>query len=265
MIKVCIAGATGRMGSTVLREACLRKEFEVVGAVESPDNVNIGKTLRALGLCDTDVKLVGSDRISEAVEEADVYISFTTPEAEKSNLPRVADLKKRIVMGTTGFAEEDLSKLKEAVSKKVPAVFAPNFAIGVNILFKVLRSLEALPESYDFSIVEMHHRGKKDAPSGTAVKLSDIITSFRNYTKVIHGRSGVSIRRDDEIEVSSIRAGGIPGIHEVIAAGKYEVIRIEHISFSRSVFAQGALYAAEWIYKQQTPGIYSMEDILETT
>ena len=92
MIRVCIAGATGRMGSTVLREACLREGFEVVGAVASPNNPNIGKTLSDLGLCDLDVELVGPDRLSEAVENADVYISFTTPEAEKNNLPVVADL-----------------------------------------------------------------------------------------------------------------------------------------------------------------------------
>ncbi|MCD6504818.1 4-hydroxy-tetrahydrodipicolinate reductase [Candidatus Bathyarchaeota archaeon] len=262
MIRVCIAGATGRMGSTVLREACLREGFEVVGAVASPNNPNIGKTLSDLGLCDLDVELVGPDRLSEAVENADVYISFTTPEAEKNNLPVVADLGRKIVMGTTGFSEEDLSTLKLRIAEKVPAVFAPNFAIGVNVLFKVLSSLKALPETYDFSIIEMHHKGKKDAPSGTAAKLGAIISGFKGYEKTVYGRSGVSLRKSDELEILSVRAGGIPGIHEVVAAGKYEVIRIEHTSFSRSVFAEGALYAAEWVHGQERPGVYSMEDVL---
>lgn len=262
MIRVCIAGATGRMGGTVLREACLREGFEVVGAVASSNNPNIGKTLSELGLCNSDVKLVSPERLSEAVENADIYISFTTPEAEKNNLPVVADLGRKIVMGTTGFSEKDLSMLKLRIAEKVPAVFAPNFAIGVNVLFKVLSSLKALPEAYDFSIIEMHHKGKKDAPSGTAAKLGAIISEFKGYKKTVYGRSGVNLRKNDELEILSVRAGGIPGIHELVAAGKYEVIRIEHISFSRSVFAEGALYAAEWVYKQQRPGVYSMEDVL---
>ncbi|MEM2875517.1 MAG: dihydrodipicolinate reductase C-terminal domain-containing protein, partial [Candidatus Bathyarchaeia archaeon] len=101
--------------------------------------------------------------------------------------------------------------------------------------------------------------------SGTAIKIGEIISALRGYEKTVYGRSGVSIRRSDELEISSIRAGGIPGIHEVIAAGKHEMIRVEHVSFSRSVFAQGALYAVEWVYEQRIPGVYSMEDVLRIT
>lgn len=262
MIRICVAGATGRMGSTLLREAYGRKEFEIVGAVSSPNKVNLGKTLKSLGICDLNVKLVGPDRIKEAVENANVYISFTTPEAEMENLPSVAELKKKIVMGTTGFSDEQNLKLKEEFAHKVPAVFAPNFAIGVTVLFKLLQSLKFLPEGYDFSIVEIHHKGKRDAPSGTAVRLAEIISDFKGYSRIIHGRKGISIRRDGELEVCSIRAGGVPGIHEIVVAGKHEMLKIQHVSFSRSVFAQGALYAAKWIHNQQKPGLYSMEDVL---
>ena len=262
MIKICVAGATGRMGSTLLKEACGKSNFQIVGAVTSPDNENLGKTLSSSGICDSNVVLKSPEELKEALRDADVYISFTTPEAEMENLPIVADSGVKIVMGTTGFSDYQISRLKEYVSIRVPAVFAPNFAIGVNILFKLLLSLGALPEDYDFSIVEMHHTGKRDAPSGTAKKIADIISKLRNYQKIVHGRSGVSLREKGELEVSSIRAGGIPGIHNVIVAGKYEMINIEHVSFSRSVFAQGALYAAEWIYGVSKPGIYSMEDVL---
>lgn len=262
MIRICVAGATGRMGSTLLREVCGMKEFEIVGAVSSSNNVNLGKTLRSLGICDFNVKLVGPDRIIEAVENADVYISFTTPEAEMENLPLVAELRKKIVMGTTGFSEEQILRLKEEIAHKVPALFAPNFAIGVNALFKLLQSLKFLPGGYDFSIVEMHHKGKRDAPSGTAARLAEIISDSKGYSRMIHGRRGISIRQDGELEISSVRAGGIPGIHEVIVAGKYEMLKIQHISFSRSLFAQGALYAAKWIHRQQKPRVYSMEDVL---
>ena len=261
MIRLCVAGATGRMGSTVIREAVLR-DFEIVGAIAAPEEPDQGKTLRELGLCDSDVRVVDPSRLEEATEEADVYVSFTSPEAEVSNIPVVAALGKRIVMGTTGLTEDQTSRLKAVVSSKVPAVFAPNFAIGVNILFKILKPLEALPREYDISIVEAHHSGKKDAPSGTAKAIASLISTLRGYEKTVHGRSGVSLRKPGELEVMALRAGGIPGIHQIIAAGPHEMIRIEHISFSRRVFAQGALYAAEWVSKQKKPGVYSLDDVL---
>lgn len=260
-IKLCVAGATGRMGSTLIREAVARG-FKIVGAVAAGNDPNIDKTLREAGICDLNVKILDPSRLAEAASEADVYVSFTTPEAEIINLPIIADLGKKIVMGTTGLTEEQMKKLKDYVSVRVPAVFSPNYAIGVNILFKLLHMMKIFPSGYDFSIVEIHHIGKRDAPSGTAKKMGEIISEVRGYTSTIHGREGLSPRKPDELEVMAVRAGGVPGIHEIIIAGPYEIIRIEHTAFSRSVFAQGALYAAEWIYRQDKAGIYSMEDIL---
>jgi len=260
-IRLCVAGATGRMGSVLVREAIARG-FKIVGAVAAKTDPNVDKTLRDAGICDLNIKIVDPSRMPEAVKEADVYVTFTTPEAEVSNLPVVAELGKRIVMGTTGFSEEQMRKIREAVSNKVPAVFSPNFAIGVNILFKLLRMTKVFPADYDVSIVEMHHSGKRDAPSGTAKKISEIISETRGYTSISYGREGLNPRKPGEMEILAVRAGGIPGVHEVIIAGPYEMIRIEHTAFSRSVFAQGALYAAEWIYKQDKPGIYNMDDVL---
>ncbi|MEM3479875.1 MAG: 4-hydroxy-tetrahydrodipicolinate reductase, partial [Candidatus Bathyarchaeia archaeon] len=173
-----------------------------------------------------------------------------------------ANLGRKIVMGTTGFTNEQMKKIVEAVSNKVPAVFSPNYAIGVNILFRLLRAMKAFPEGYDFSIVEIHHSGKRDAPSGTAKKIGEIISEIRGYSNVSYGREGISVRKPSELEILAVRAGGVPGIHEIIVAGPYEMIRIEHTAFSRSVFAQGALYAVNWVYKQEKPGIYTMDDIL---
>ncbi|MEM1586114.1 MAG: 4-hydroxy-tetrahydrodipicolinate reductase [Candidatus Bathyarchaeia archaeon] len=260
-IRLCVAGATGRMGSTLIREAIARG-FKITGAVAAKGEPSVNKTLREAGICDLDVKIVDPSGIPEAVKDSDVYISFTTPEAEVTNLPVVADLGKKIVMGTTGFTEEQMRRIREAVSNKVPAVFSPNFAIGINILFKILRMVKVFPASYDVSIIEMHHSGKRDAPSGTAKRMGEIISELRGYTSVSYGREGISVRKPGEVEILAVRAGGIPGIHEVIIAGPHEVIRIEHTAFSRSVFAQGALYAAEWIYRQDKPGIYSMDDVL---
>ncbi|MEM1543848.1 MAG: 4-hydroxy-tetrahydrodipicolinate reductase [Candidatus Bathyarchaeia archaeon] len=249
------------MGSTLIREA-ISRNFKIVGAVAAREDPNIDKTLREAGICNLDVRIVDPSRIPEAVRDADVYVSFTTPEAEVANLPVVADLGKKIVMGTTGFTDEQMRKIRDAVSSRVPAVFSPNYAIGVNILFRLLRMMRMFPVEYDFSIVEIHHSGKRDAPSGTAKKMGEIISDSRGYTKIVYGREGLSARKPDELEILAVRAGGVPGIHEIIIAGPYEMIRIEHTAFSRSVFAQGALYAAEWVYKQEKPGIYSMDDVL---
>jgi 4-hydroxy-tetrahydrodipicolinate reductase len=261
MLRLCVAGAAGRMGNTVIREATA-KGHQIVGAVEAPGNPNIGRTLRELGICDSDTRIVGSDRISEAVKDADVYVTFTAPAAEMQNIPAVAALGKRIILGTTGFTEEQTRQLREAVQGRVPAVLSPNFSVGVNILFKLAQALKAFPQEYTFSISEIHHTGKKDAPSGTAKKLGQIITYVRGYARTVYGREGTSPRQPEELEITSLRAGGVPGIHDLIVAGPYEMLRIEHTAFSRSVFAQGAVYAAEWVSRQTQPRIFSMEDVL---
>jgi len=261
MTKICVAGATGRMGSTLIKEAVARG-FTIVGAVEARGNPNIGKTLREAEICDSDIKIVDPSNMEKVAKEADVYLSFTTPDAEIANLPVVANLGKRIVMGTTGLTDEQMQKIKETVSRKVPTVISPNYAIGVNIMFNLTKALARLPADYDFSITEVHHTGKKDAPSGTAKKLGTLVSEARKYSTTVYGREGINPRKPGELEILSVRAGGVAGIHDLLVAGPYEMIRIEHTAFSRSVFAQGALFAAEWVCKQTKPGIYSMDDVL---
>jgi 4-hydroxy-tetrahydrodipicolinate reductase len=261
MLKLCVAGAAGRMGNAVISEAAA-KGHQITGAVEAQGNPCIGRTLRELGICASDAQIVGPDRISEAVRDADVYVTFTSPAAEMQNIPAVAALGKRVVLGTTGFTEEQNRQLRETVSGRVPAVFSPNFSVGVNILFNLAQALKAFPQEYTFSISEIHHTGKKDAPSGTAKKLGQIITDARGYARTVYGREGISPRQPEELEITALRAGGVPGIHDLIVAGPHEMLRIEHIAFSRSVFAQGAVYAAEWLSRQTQPRIFSMEDVL---
>jgi 4-hydroxy-tetrahydrodipicolinate reductase len=262
MVKICVAGATGRMGRAIMREMGDQEDFELVGAIASEDNENLGSSLRALGIGEFETRIEGPTKIMDTVKNADVYISFTTPEAEMANLPIVASTGTRIVMGTTGFSEEQMLTLREEVTQKVPAVFAPNFSLGIVTLYRLLESMKRLPEEYDFSIVELHHRCKKDAPSGTASRLAEIISGFKGYNKIVSGRHGVSVRQNDELEVSSIRAGGVPGFHEVLVAGNHELLRIQHTAFSKTVFTQGALYAAKWVIHQEETGLYSMEDVL---
>jgi 4-hydroxy-tetrahydrodipicolinate reductase len=261
MLKLCVAGAAGRMGNAIIAEAA-SKGHQIVGAIEAPNNLSVGKTLRQLGVTNSDTQIMSSDRLKEAVQDADTYVSFTAPAAEVVNIPIVADLGKRIILGTTGFTPEQNRQVVAAMSGKVPAVFSPNYSVGVNILFKLAEALKAFPEEYDFSISEIHHIGKKDAPSGTAKKLGEIVADARGYTKVVSGREGISPRQAGELEITALRVGGVPGIHDLVVAGPYEILRIEHTAFSRSVFAQGAVYAAEWLSKQNEPRVYSMADVL---
>lgn len=261
MIRLCISGVTGRMGRALAREAVLR-EFEIVGAVASLNNANIGRSLRDAGICDLDTPVMDPPHLNDCVKYADVYVSFAAPAAELTNLPAVADMGKRIVMGTTGFTNEERATLEKSVETRVPAVFSPNFAPGINILFKLVRTLGLLPSDYDFSIAEIHHTGKRDAPSGTAKKIGELVSKVRGYSSLIHGRNGESPRNPTELEILSARVGGVPGLHDLIVSGPHEMIRIEHIAFSRSVFAQGALHAAEWIMKRTKAGIYTMNDVL---
>ena len=261
MIKLCVAGAAGKMGQAVIQEATA-KGHKIVGAVEAIGSPAVGRSLKQLGIADSNTKIVTPDKLEEAVNDADVYMTFTSPIAEVQNLPVVASLGKRIVLGTTGFNEEQNRKIRLAVEKKVPAVFSPNYSVGINILFKLSEILKAFPPEYTFSISEIHHTAKKDAPSGTALKLGEIVSGIRGYTSTVHGRSGTSVRKADELEIVALRAGGVPGIHDLIVAGPYEMLRIEHTAFSRNVLAQGAVYAAEWLSKQTNPGIYSMATVL---
>ena len=261
MLKLCIAGAAGRMGQAIINEATV-KGHQIVGATEAPNNPSVGKSLRDLGICNSDIKIQSSEDLDQAVGDADVYISFTAPAADIVSIPIVANLGKRIILGTTGFTPEQNRQVTSVMSGKVPAVFSPNYSVGVNILFKIAEQLKAFPQGYDFSINEIHHTGKKDAPSGTAKKLGEIIANVRGYTKTVSGREGISPRQPEELEITALRVGGVAGIHDLIVAGPNEMLRIEHIAFSRNVLAQGALYAAEWLSKQTQPKVYTMADVL---
>lgn len=249
------------MGNAIIAEATARGH-QIVGAIEAPNAPAVGKSLRELGIGNSDTKIQSSDRLSDALRDADVYVSFTVPAAELANIPVVANMGKRIILGTTGFTTEQNRQVVAAMSGKVPAVFSPNYSVGINILFKLAEALKAFPPGYDFSLSEIHHTGKKDAPSGTAKKLEQIVSQARGYTKTVYGREGISPRQPGELESVAIRAGGVPGIHDLIVAGPYEMLRIEHTAFSRNGLAQGAVYAAEWLSKQTEPKVFSMADVL---
>ncbi len=262
--KLCVAGAGGRMGALIIQEA-RAKGIATVAAIETINHPQLGQTLSEMGISDQPTRLVGADKLSEAIKDADIFVSFTAPAADMINIPVAVSAGKKIILGTTGFTTEQNHQLVAAMSGKVSAVFSPNFSVGVNILFKLAEALNAFPPDFDFSLSEIHHTGKKDAPSGTAKKLEQILSVARGYTKTVYSREGISPRQPGELESFAIRAGGIPGIHNILVAGPYEMLRLEHTAFSRSVFAQGAVLAADWLSRQNEPKVYSMADVLGLT
>ena len=149
MLKLCIAGAAGRMGNALITEA-VAKGHQIVGATEAPNSPAVSKSLRELNIANSDTRILSSDRIDEAVREADVYVSFTVPAADIISIPIVANIGKRIILGTTGFTLEQNRQVVSAMSGKVPAIFSPNYSVGINILFKLGRSSQGFPIRFRF-------------------------------------------------------------------------------------------------------------------
>ena len=202
------------------------------------------------------------DELSEKMSDVDVAIDFTQAAATELICETATKRKVPLVIGTTGHSSAHRTKIEE-VSKTIPVIYSPNFSIGVNTLFWLARkTAELLGDEFDLEIVEMHHRLKKDAPSGTAKKLAEILIETRKIDNVVHGRDGnIGERSQTELGIHAVRGGDTVGDHLVIFAGAGERIELTHRASSRETFARGALRAAKWIIGQP-PGLYSMEDVL---
>jgi 4-hydroxy-tetrahydrodipicolinate reductase len=264
MIKIGIAGAAGKMGSRI---AALCGEYEglhLAGAFERAGHKDIGKDAGTIaGIGETGVILQeGIDRIIDSI---DILIDFTSIESTKDNLATVSRKGKAMVIGTTGISKDDLSGM-EPLLKKIPCVMASNMSLGVNLLLKVLKDVaRVLGDDYDIEIVEAHHRMKKDAPSGTALKMAQVIADAvdRNLDEVgVYARHGIiGQRTKKEIGIQTVRAGDIVGEHTVLFGGLGERIEITHKASSRDTFARGALKAALWLAGKPA-GLYDMQDVL---
>jgi len=263
MIKVIVNGAAGRMGSTNVRLIIEDNELELVGAVERE-----GFPEMDAGICankgEIGVKIVDDINKLKGID-ADVLVDFTTPTATMKAVEFAEKNRLAMVIGTTGLSEENLNRIKQA-SKNIPIVQSPNMSVGVNILFKISEIVaKIIGKDYDIEILEAHHRFKKDAPSGTAVKLGEIVANAtgRDYKKSAKfGRNGIiGERTKDEIGMQVIRAGDIVGEHTVIFGGIGERIELTHRAHSRENYAQGAMRAVKWVVNKK-PGLYSMFDVL---
>ncbi|SMP10417.1 dihydrodipicolinate reductase [Desulfurobacterium pacificum] len=258
MIKVGVTGAAGRMGNLIAKLVLEDKDLKLVGVTEKKDSSFIG-TEFAEG-----VKFYSS--IRDFPEKPDVVIDFTVPQATLGLLKDAEDLRIALVVGTTGFSDEERKRIEE-VSEKIPVVFSPNMSLGVNLLFKLVAEVtEVLKDKgYDIEIFEIHHRFKKDAPSGTAVKLAEIIAEKlgKNLDDIaVYGRKGiVGERKPDELGVLSARMGDVVGDHTVFFATLGERLELTHRATSRETFARGAVVAAKWVAGRK-PGLYTMFDVL---
>jgi 4-hydroxy-tetrahydrodipicolinate reductase len=264
MLKIIVSGAAGRMGSRII---ALSKDYEnikLVGALERKDHKNIGQDIgEIVGIGQTGVKLSGD--INDVVEKADVLIEFSIPKASLEHLKIASDKGISMVIGTTGFSKEEIMEIKSNTNK-IPCVLAPNMSVGVNLLLKVLRDVaQVLGDDYDVEIIEAHHRLKKDAPSGTAIRMAQVVANALNRNleeTAVYARKGmIGERKTKEIGIQTIRAGDIVGEHTVLFGGLGERIEITHKASSRDTFARGALKAALWVSKQK-PGLYDMQDVL---
>ena len=263
MIRVAVTGVSGRMGKAIV--GCVEQEPQAVltGALEREDHPWVGSPLGELTGLNTTVEV--TDDPERAFIDADVVIDFTTPEATIKNLEAATALLKPVVIGTTGFSVEQRARITDA-SKHVGIVFAPNMSIGVNLLFRLVdEAAGVLGDDYDVEIVEYHHRHKKDAPSGTALKVAEIIAHRlgRELDDVaIYGRKGITGERStEEIGIQSVRAGDIVGDHIVLFAGAGERLELTHRAHSRTTFARGAVRAALWLADRPV-GLYDMQDVL---
>ena len=264
MIKVAVTGAAGRMGQRIV---CLTHEAEgltVAAAIERPLHRAVGEDAGVVAGCGRlDVAI--TDSLDRAMQHADVLIDFTFPEVTLENAAVCARLGKSMVIGSTGFTPEQKAKLSE-LGKSIPIVCAPNMSVGVNVCFKVLKEIaKSLGEGFDVEIVELHHNKKKDAPSGTAVRMGEVVAEAlgRDYHQVAncHREGFTGERTKEEIGMQTVRGGDIVGEHTVYFIGMGERIELSHRAMSRDMFARGAVRAAAWLSGQK-PGLYDMQDVL---
>jgi 4-hydroxy-tetrahydrodipicolinate reductase len=248
-VKIAIAGAGGRMGRALIDAVLADRELALVCAVDVAGSPVIGQQAG-------NIKIVSD---LGAIASADVLLDFTRPEGTLAHLKHA----RAMVIGTTGFTEEDKGSISEH-AKRIPVVMAANFAVGVNAVYKLAETAaKILGDAYDVEIVEAHHRHKVDAPSGTALQLGQVVAKALNRPlQAVHGRKGdVRERTAKEIGFHSIRGGDIVGEHSVIFAGTGERVEVTVRSQSRTTYAQGALRAAKWLQGRK-PGLYGMADVL---
>ena len=252
-VSIALCGFLGRMGSSIIEVSKSYQDLVVKAGVDKEELIK-DKTFA--------LEYVSS-KLEDVVDYVDVVIEFTgSVDTAIKNAYICKEYNKPIVIGTTGFDQHQLDQMKE-LSKSIPIVFSPNMSLGVNVLFKLLEiAAKALKDKgYDIEISEIHHRFKKDAPSGTALRLLEIVKKEIPNLKETFGREGLAPRQDNEVGVFAIRGGDVVGEHTVYMFGMGERLELTHRATDRRIFAKGSLEAAKWVYRKPA-GFYSMFDVL---
>ncbi len=262
-LNICVAGSGGRMGRTLIELVQQADDLELSAALEIAASPALGRDAgEAMGIT-TGVKIVAD--AAAALRASNVLIDFTRPEGTLDYLKTCRETKTKIVIGTTGFSPEQKLQISEA-SRHTAIMFAPNMSVGVNLCLKLLdMAARVLSEGYDIEVVEAHHRHKVDAPSGTALRMGEVVAKALGRDLkdcAVYGREGVTGERDPStIGFATVRGGDIVGDHTVLFAGIGERVEITHKASSRATFAQGALRAARFLADKST-GLYDMQDVL---
>ncbi len=264
MVNLGVAGAAGRMGQTLVAECLAAPDLHLAAAFERSDSEWIGQDAGRVGGGAGSGVAIASDLMSVDAR-IDVLIDFTRPEATLRNLDVCLQRGIRMVIGTTGFSPEQRMVINEA-SRSIAIVLAPNMSVGVNVVLKLLElTARSMGDHSDIEIIEAHHRHKIDAPSGTALRMGEVIAAALGRdlaTNAVYGREGITGERNSAtIGFSTIRAGDIVGEHTVMFADEGERVEITHKATSRAIFARGALRAARWLALRPT-GLFDMQDVL---
>ncbi|MCX8130948.1 MAG: 4-hydroxy-tetrahydrodipicolinate reductase [Clostridia bacterium] len=256
MIKVCLIGL-GKTGKEIAKTLLNQENIELVSVICSSGSLKTGKDLgEILGCKDTGLVVQGPDNIEQTVfrTKPDVVVDFSKPEATIRNAKLFSKMKVNIVIGTTGFSKIALQKLFVLTRRYHNGiVYAPNITLGVNVLMLLTNLASNILNNYDFQITEVHHKNKKDAPSGTALKIAKEIEKGLKF-------SGTTDVKTD-IPINAVRAGGVVGKHEVMIVGEDDKIEISHESFSRQAFAKGTIHAVKFVYGKT--GYFEMNDVLD--
>lgn len=262
MLNLCVSGAAGKMGRRIMALALEDPQIKIVQAVEYSGHPSIGQDIGAfIGAVHHGALL--SDSLQAG---ADVAIDFSSPAGTMHILEGCLKHKTPLVIGTTGLDNKQIEAVRNA-GKSIPVLLSPNMSLGVNLLFKLVSiAAKALGSDYDAEVFETHHRFKKDAPGGTALRLAECIARARGANpeeKIHYGRHGAELKRPDgEIGIHALRVGDVVGDHTVIFGNLGERLEFSHRASTRDLFARGALFAAKHIAKSK-PGFYEMQDILE--
>jgi 4-hydroxy-tetrahydrodipicolinate reductase len=263
-LKIAIAGASGRMGRMLIEAVQAADDCVLSGALDIAESPAIGMDALAFSGQRSGVNITADLRAG--LKDSQYLIDFTRPEGTLAHLKVCRELGVKAIIGTTGFTPAQLDEIRD-VARDIAIVMAPNMSVGVNVVFKLLaQAAKALKEGYDIEIIEAHHRHKVDAPSGTALKMGEVVADAigRNLKEcAVYGREGVTGERDPStIGFVTVRGGDVVGDHTVLFAGIGERIEITHKSSSRQTYAQGSLRAARFL-AHQPHGLFGMDDVLE--